>query len=101
MKWSNITSKDLDKGIVQKLQLEPSLSKRSRERKFWYILDGEKQFSVVLPNIHGGSGSVSPGYIQSIKRSLRLTDNTEFVDLVSCKKTADEYEDYIREHLDL
>lgn len=101
MRWRNITSKDLDKGVAQKLKLVAAESKRSRERKFWYVLDGEKQFSVTLPNIHGGSSSVSPGYIQSVKRSLRLPDNDEFVDLVSCKKSAEDYEIYIRERLGL
>ncbi|HFQ93361.1 MAG TPA: hypothetical protein ENK32_05095 [Anaerolineae bacterium] len=102
MKWQNITVKNLNKGVIRKLKLEPApKSRRSRERIFWYILDGKKMLRIILPNEHGGSGSVSPGFLQSIRRNLRLNNNMQFVDLVSCSLKPEEYEAIIRDQIDL
>jgi len=49
-----------------------------------------------LPNLHGGSKSVSTGFIKQIQNSLRL-DTHQFEDLTECPLTADEYEAIIRD----
>jgi hypothetical protein len=99
MKWQNITARDL-REIVGKLSLEQTQAKRrSPHPVFWYYLDGKKELRVTLPNIHGGAGSVSTGFLQQIKRSLRLS-NREFEELVDCPLTAEEFETLLRERMD-
>ncbi len=39
---------------------------------YWYYLDGRKVLRVTLPNLHSGSGSISTGFLNQIKNSLRL-----------------------------
>jgi hypothetical protein len=99
-KWSNLTAKDLKKGIVQKLSLERTDSKRGREPIYWYLLDGKKQFHIAMPNIHGGSGSVSIGYLKQIRMALRL-ETKEFEDLANCPLKAKDYEKIIRDKLEI
>ncbi|MDY7079413.1 MAG: hypothetical protein SXV54_21075 [Chloroflexota bacterium] len=97
MRWKNFTVDDLQKGLVDKLTLEPVKKRRRAPHPvFWYVLDGKKEIKVTLPNVHGGSGSISIGFLQQIKRGLRLT-NRQFEDLVNCPLTADEFETIIRE----
>lgn len=94
MKWRNITAKQLRK-LVRKISLEPSKSKRrAPEPVFWYYVNGKKVLRVTLPNISGGSGSVSTGFIKHIQLNLRL-DTRQFEDLVECPLTSEDYETII------
>ena len=95
MSWRNIKSRDL-RGIVGKLNLEERKQKRAKHPTYWYYLDGRKQHMIKLPNIHGGSGSISTGFLQNIRNQLMLT-NDQFVDLVNCPLSSEEYEQIIRE----
>jgi hypothetical protein len=99
MRWQNFSARDLRSGVVDKLDLEPTTTRRRAPHPvFWYLLDGKKQLRVKLPNIHGGSGSVSVGFLQAIKRNLRLT-NRQFEDLVNCPLSAQDFEATVREKL--
>jgi hypothetical protein len=53
-----------------------------------------------MPNIHGGSGSVSTGFLTQVRKSLRL-DTPQFEKLAECPLTPVEYEALIREKLGL
>lgn len=98
MKWRNLEAKDLHK-IVQKLDLEPTnKNRRSPHPIFWYYLDGKKAIRVKLPNKHGGSGSVSTGFIKSIQNSLRLKTD-QFEDLVECPLSKEDFEALTRVNL--
>jgi hypothetical protein len=100
VKWRNITARNLMDGVVHKLSLEPSQAKRrSPHPVYWYILDGKKTLRITLPNVHGGSGSISTGFLQQIKDQLMLTTK-QFEDLVSCPITSEQFEAIIREKLD-
>jgi len=100
MKWRNITSKDLGK-VTGKLSLEPSRSKRRAPHPvFWYCLDGKKILRIKLPNVHGGSGSISTGLLKQIQNSLHL-NTTQFEDLAECPLSADDFEKIIRNKLGL
>lgn len=94
MKWSNIKAKDLAK-IVTKLDLEPTNAKRASHPSYWYYIDGRKHHRITLPNQHGGSGSVSTGFLKKIQNQLRL-QTEQFEDLVECPLTAEEYEAIVR-----
>jgi hypothetical protein len=96
MKWRNFTCDELYKGIAHKLDLEQSETRqRSPHPVYWYVLDGRKVLRITLPNRHGGAEAISTGFLQQIKRSLRLTTR-QFEDLVSCLLTAEEYEQITR-----
>lgn len=100
MKWQNITASDL-RFIVVKLSLAPSQSqRRSPHPVYWYYLDGKKTLRVTLPNLHGGSRSVSTGFLHQIRNSLKLT-TPQFADLVECPLTPEEYESIVRSKLNL
>ncbi len=73
----------------------PPTKRRSKHPTYWYLLDGKKVFIVKMPNLHGGSGSVSKGFLKQIRMKLRL-DTRQFEDLVDCPLTAKEYEEIIR-----
>jgi len=95
MKWRNINASDFGK-VIKKLSLQPSQSKRRAPHPvYWYCLDGKKVLRLTLPNLHGGSKSVSTGFIKQIQNSLRL-DTRQFEDLTECPLTAEEYEGIIR-----
>jgi hypothetical protein len=95
MKWRNINASDFGK-VIKKLSLQPSQSKRRAPHPvYWYFLDGKKALRLTFPNPHGGSKSVSTGFIKQIQNSLRL-DTRQFEDLTECPLTADEYETIIR-----
>jgi hypothetical protein len=96
--WQNFTRKDLTKGLVKKLALEPSSSKRRRapHEIYWYVQDGKKELRVPIPNQHGGAGSISTGFLQQIRRWLRLT-TSQFEDLVNCLLSVGEFDAIIRE----
>ena len=53
-----------------------------------------------MPNVHGGSGSISTGFLTQARRSLRL-DTPQFEKLAECPLTSEEYEVIIREKLGL
>jgi hypothetical protein len=100
MKWSNVTIRDLINGVVHKLSLEASQTKRrSPHPVYWYVLDGKKVLRIMMPNVHGSSDSISTGFLQQIKRQLMLTTK-QFEALVSCPLTAEEFEAIIRKTLD-
>jgi hypothetical protein len=100
MKWRNITANDLVK-VVGKLSLEPSKSnRRAPHPVYWYCLDRKKILRVTLPNVHGGSGSISTGFLTQVRKSLRL-DTPQFEKLAECPLTSEEYEVIIREKLGL
>jgi len=99
MKWQNITANDLQ-SIVNKLSLEPTKQKRrSPHPVFWYNLDGKKTLRVTMPNMHGGSKSLSTGFIKKIRENLKI-NNQELVDLAECPLSAEEYESLIRDRLE-
>ena len=64
------------------------------------LVDGKKQFKVAMPNVHGGSGSMTTGYLTQIRKALRL-NTREFEALVDCLLTAKDFETIIREKLNL
>lgn len=98
MYWKNIKSKDL-KGLAIKLSLEQVNKKRRSDHPvYWYYLDGKKMLRIKFPNIHGGSGSISTGFLTSIRKSLRLKTR-QFEDLVECPLSAEEFEKIIRASL--
>jgi len=99
MNWKNITAKELHKMAV-KIDLEPTKKRRAKHPIFWYYIDGKRELRIKLPNIHGGSGSISTGFLQEIKRSLLLTSK-QFCDLVECPMRSKDYEAIIREKLNL
>lgn len=98
MKWQNITPKDLYV-IINKLSLTKSNAKRSPHPIYFYWIDGKKELSIKLPNSHGGSGSLSTGFIDSIRKKMRL-DNDQFIDLVKCPLSAEEYQKILKAKLD-
>ena len=98
MKWRNIASSDLSK-VVSKLSLEPSKSRRRAPHPiYWYLLDGKKALRIKMPNVHGGSGSISTGFLKQIQNSLKLS-TPQFVELVECPLTPEGFEVIIRSKL--
>ena len=96
MKWRNITAKDLGK-VTAKLALEPSSAqRRGPHAVFWYMLDGKKTLRITLPNVHGGSTSISTVFLKQIQNSFHL-NTPQFQDLVECPLTAAEFEQIVRE----
>lgn len=95
MQFRNIGQRDLMK-IVPKLEMEEaSARRRSPHPVYWYCLDGKRVLRVTLPNSHGGSGSISPGFLNGIRKSLLLTTE-QFVDLVECPLTTEAYAEIVR-----
>ena len=94
MKWQNITVKDLV-SVVDKISLQPTKKGRAPHPAYWYYLDGKKTLRVTLPNVHGGSGSLSTGFIKQIRNNLKLTLE-QLEDLVDCPLTAEDFEVIIR-----
>ena len=100
MKWRNFNTKILHKGLVKKLNLVPSRSRRRAPHPvFWYVLNDKKILRITLPNVHGGSGALSTGFLQQIRQSLRLT-SAQFEALVNCLLSASEFEEIIRRQVD-
>jgi hypothetical protein len=100
MKWRNISFAQLNI-VVNKLPLELSKSKkRSPHPVYWYLIDGKKTLRVTLPNEHGGSGSITPGFIKQIRNSLKV-NTRQFEGLVDCPLTSEEFEKIIRNKLGL
>jgi len=100
MKWHNITLNDLAR-VVDKLSLLPSQSKRRAPHPiYWYCLDGKKILRVTVPNRHGGSGSISTGFLKQIKNNLHVNAH-QFEELTECPLTPEKYETIIREKFGL
>lgn len=100
MKWRNITVRDLEK-LVGKLSLKPSQSKRRAPHPvYWYCLDGKKMLRIKMPNVHGGAGSISTGFLKQIQNNMRV-NTQQFEELVECPLTPEEYEKIVREKLGL
>ena len=98
MKWRNITARDLER-VVNKLSLEPSITiRRGPHPAYWYCLDGKKELRITMPNIHGGSGSISTGFLKQIQNNLRL-NTQQFEDLVECPLKVEEFERIVREKI--
>lgn len=96
MKWNNIKSSDFPK-VIRKLSLEQSNTKRRGDHPvYWYKFNGKKILRVTLPNEHGGSESMSSGFLQRIKKMFHLTTR-QFEDLVECPLTANDFENILRE----
>lgn len=98
MKWSNFAYDDSRK-IIKKLGLEKTKAS-SRDEVYWYRLDGQEQLRIIFPNNHGGSGSLSTGFIKQIMIGLKL-NTRDFERLAECSLSASAYEAIIREKLKL
>lgn len=90
----NLTAKEINQSVPKKLKLVNLTDKRERHGEFW--LDGKYQFKVTLPNIHGGSGSVTPLWLKCCRDTVFL-GSSEYADLVRCPMTGEKYERLIRE----
>ena len=53
-----------------------------------------------MPNIHGGAGSISTGFLKQIQNNMRM-NTQQFKELAECPLTAEEYERIVREKLGL
>ena len=92
----NLTSKEVIRNVTKKLKLENIRS--NREQYGDYILDGKMQFTVVLPNIHGGGGNLSPRMLKVLRDSV-LLGQKDYYALVKCPMKGEEYEKIIRKKL--
>jgi len=99
MKWQNITLKDLE-NLVNKISLVRSPTKRAPHPVYWYYLDGKKALRITMPNIHGGSGSITPGFLKQIRNNLKLATR-DFEDLIECPLNAKEYEAIVRDKIEI
>lgn len=93
MKWSNFTFSDSQK-LIKKLDLERAPG-RGHDEVYHFCIDGQMALRVVMPNEHGGSGSISRGFILAIRRNLML-ETREFEALVDCNLSAKQFETKIR-----
>jgi hypothetical protein len=55
---------------------------------------------IKMPNIHGGAGSISTGFLKQIQNNMRMNIQ-QFEELAECPLTAEEYESIVREKLGL
>ena len=96
MSLLNLTAKQIYDSVTKKLHLEHV--KVSRETTGDYYLDGKYQFRVTMPNVHGGSGSVSTGWLKVCRESVFLS-TAQYADLVRCPMTEEKYTEIIREKI--
>lgn len=92
----NLTAKQIVSNVTKKLAL--TNIRGTREQHGDFILDSKFQFTVTLPNIHGGSGSISSGWLKVCRDSTRLK-TSEFADLVKCPMSGEDYKQIIREQI--
>ena len=92
----NLTARQINKSVPKKLSLQKL--ETTREQHGDYYLDGKYQFRVTMPNIHGGSGSVSTGMLKIARESVHLTSR-EYADLVRCPMTGEQYDEKMRDKL--
>ena len=98
MSLLNLTSKQIFQNVTKKLDLQNV--RGTREQYGDYYLDGKYQFRVTMPNIHGGSGSISHGMLKVCRESVLLS-TSEYADLVKCPMTKEDYENIIKEKIAL
>jgi len=92
----NLSAKQINGSVPNKLKL--SNLRGTRERHGDYYLDGKFQFTVTLPNIHGGSGAVSPAWLKVCRDSVWL-NALDYANLVRCPMEGNHYEKVIRERI--
>lgn len=97
MGYLNLSAKQIYRNVTRKLHLENVRS--NREQYGDYYLDGKYQFTVKMPNIHGGSGSVTPGMLKMCRESVRLSTK-EYANLVRCPMASENYDQLIRERIE-
>jgi hypothetical protein len=71
MSTQNLSAKQIYRNVTKKLKLVNL--RGTRERHGDYYLDGKFQFTVTLPNEHGGSGAVSTGFLRVCRERAFLT----------------------------
>lgn len=96
MGYLNLSAKQIYRSVPKKLHLENLRS--NREQYGDYHLDGKFQFMVKIPNIHGGSGAVTPGLLKMCRESVRLSTK-DYANLVRCPMTGEDYDQLIRERI--
>ncbi len=94
----NLTTREILGSVPRKLKLQNV--RGTREQHGDYYLDGKFQFRVTMPNIHGGSGSISTGWLKVCRESVFLS-TSEYADLVHCPLSGEDYEKIIREKIAL
>lgn len=94
MSTQNLSAKMINQSVPKKLKLQNV--KGTREQHGEYYLDGKFMFKVTMPNIHGGSGALSTGFLKVCRDSVFLSAS-EYADLVRCPMDGDDYEKIIRE----
>ena len=92
----NLPAKQIYASVTKKLKLKNV--RGTRERYGDYYLDGKYQFKVTMPNEHGGSGSISTGWLKVCRESV-FVSAAEYADLVRCPMTEKQYERLIREKI--
>lgn len=90
----NLSAKQINQVVPKKLKLVNV--RGTRERHGDYYLDGKFQFTVTMPNDHGGSGAISTGWLKVCRESVFLSA-AEYADLVRCPMTDEDYEQLIRD----
>ena len=98
MSTQNLSAKQINKIVPKKLRLENLQS--TRENHGDYYLDGKFQFKVTMPNIHGGSNTVSTGFLRVCRDTVHLTAR-QYADLVRCPMESEQYEGLIRDKFKL
>jgi hypothetical protein len=93
----NLTAQQINSTVPTKLKLQDLRQKRERRGDFY--LDGKYQFTVTMPNIHGGVNSLSPLFLRVCRNSVYL-NSSQYADLVKCPMSADDYEKFIREYIE-
>ena len=92
----NLTAKQIVSSVTKKLAI--TNIRGTREQHGDFFLDGKLQFTVTMPNIHGGSGSISPLWLKVCRNSVRLK-TSEYANLVRCPMSGEAYERIVREQI--
>jgi hypothetical protein len=93
MRNTNITTKD-HQILINKLSLEKISGKRAPHPIYTYAIDGKEMLRVSLPNVHGKTSLVSPGFLGAIKKDLFLKPD-ELVELVRCTLSSKVYKQMV------
>lgn len=88
----NLTAKDIQ-GLIIKLGLKNITHPRETKGEYW--LDEKLRFKVKMPNLHGGSKTVSPQMLKACRDTVGL-GHSDYLDLVNCPMSAEEYADRVR-----
>ena len=97
MKYPNVTAKDFA-SVIRKLALVEAAGQRGKHPVYWYVLDGKKTLRITLPNTHGGTHTLTPGFLKQIRDALRLSGD-QLVDLIECPLSAAEYAAIVRNRI--